>query len=97
MDTTLIISFVPFKSSSISLERLEVPRICFISTSFKGSLVANSYAVLAAASATPPDAPKMVPAPVYSPNGESGASVSNALKLIPASLIILPNSWVVKT
>ncbi len=59
VDTTRTTSFVPFKSSSTSLERFSVPLSGLKSTSFKGSPVANSYAVLTAASATPPEAQKL--------------------------------------
>ena len=46
-------------------------------TSSKVSPVIHSYAVLVAASITPPVLPNITPAPVYSPNGLSNLESSN--------------------
>jgi len=53
------------------------------------------YAVLSAASITPPVAPNNVPAPAYSPRIESACSSGRLGKSIPACFIILASSRVV--
>ena len=67
VDTTRTLTFVPFISTSASLERwfLSTPRNGLKSIFSSVSCVTNSYAVRTAASATPPDAPNIVAAPVY--------------------------------
>ena len=55
-----------------------------------------STAVRRAASITPPVAPKIVDAPVLSPNGVSNSSSGRCLKKIPALSIILASSLVVR-
>ena len=45
---------------------------------------------------TPPVAPKMVPAPVYGPMGESGSSSGRFARSMPACLIMRASSRVVR-
>ena len=49
------------------------------------------------ASVTPPVTPKMTPAPVQSPRGSSGSESGRFLKSMPAALMSLPSSSVVRT
>ena len=74
------------------------PRTAWYSIVDKSSLVKTSATVRNAASITPPLAPKITPAPVYSPNiSWSKSSSFKSRKLIPNILINLPNSLVVNT
>ena len=59
--------------------------------------VINSYAVLRAASITPPVLPNMAAAPVYFPSNVSGPSSGSLVMSIPAILSSFANSLVVIT